>query len=146
MSDKRIVEINGVKVEVDLRTAVRVDTLSVGSRVKVLAKEYGGWQTYPGVIIGFEPFKSLPTIVVCYLSTQYNKLNFCSYNAESKDIEIVAEIDQSAIEVEKAGVIASMNRQIEVKRRELTDIEQQKAFFLAKFGAYFTDAKKDNGQ
>ena len=40
MSDeqKRIVEIGGVKIEVDLRTAKRVDSYRVGDPVKVLTK------------------------------------------------------------------------------------------------------------
>ena len=36
MEEKRIVEIDGVKIEVDLRTAKRIDTFAVGDNVKVL--------------------------------------------------------------------------------------------------------------
>ena len=42
MEEKRIVEIDGVKIEVDLRTAKRIDTFRVGDNVKVLCKEYNG--------------------------------------------------------------------------------------------------------
>ena len=41
MSEKRIIEINGVKMEIDTRHAVRVDKLAVGTRVKVIRKKYG---------------------------------------------------------------------------------------------------------
>ena len=43
MEEKRIVEIDGVKIEVDLRTAKRIDTFAVGDNVKVLCKEYNNW-------------------------------------------------------------------------------------------------------
>ena len=39
MEEKRIVEIDGVKIEVDLRTAKRVDSYKVGDNVKILEKE-----------------------------------------------------------------------------------------------------------
>jgi hypothetical protein len=54
----RVVEINGIKVEVDLRTAKRVDSYSVGTPVKLLKQEYSDtYTTYTGVIIGFDEFK-----------------------------------------------------------------------------------------
>ena len=37
----KTIEINGVKLEIDLRTAKRVDTFKIGDNVKVLKKEYG---------------------------------------------------------------------------------------------------------
>ena len=40
MSELTTVEINGVKMDVDLRTAKRVDTMKVGTRVKVLTRSY----------------------------------------------------------------------------------------------------------
>lgn len=36
---KRIIEIDGVKIEVDLRTAKRIDTYRVGDNVKILNKD-----------------------------------------------------------------------------------------------------------
>lgn len=42
MEERRIVEINGVKIEVDMRTAKRVDSFRVGDNVKVLDKDYNG--------------------------------------------------------------------------------------------------------
>ena len=35
MEEKRIIDINGMKMEVDLRTAKRIDTFKVGDNVKV---------------------------------------------------------------------------------------------------------------
>ena len=60
-----VIEINGVKLEVDLRSARRIDTLRVGDRVKLLEKtSYGGPIVHHGVVAGFDPFPSQPTIIV----------------------------------------------------------------------------------
>ena len=69
--NKTVIEVNGVKLEVDLRQAVRIDTLGVGDRVKVMVKIYSDYKVYAGVVVGFEPFKELPTIIIAYLDTQY---------------------------------------------------------------------------
>ena len=65
MEGKRIVEIDGVKIEADFRTAKRIDTFAVGDNVKVLCKEYDGqYKVKPGIITDFANFKEKPTIVV----------------------------------------------------------------------------------
>ena len=40
MEEKRIIEVNGIKMEVDLRNAKRIDQFKVGDSVKVLVKSY----------------------------------------------------------------------------------------------------------
>jgi hypothetical protein len=53
MNETRIVEINGVKLELDMRQAKlqSIDTFKVGDSVKVLIKEYGdSYKTHAGVI------------------------------------------------------------------------------------------------
>ena len=62
MEEKRIIEIDGVKIEVDMRTAKRIDTFKVGDNVKVLCKSGDDFKVRPGVIIDFCNFKEKPTI------------------------------------------------------------------------------------
>lgn len=65
-NQKTIVEINGIKLEVDLRTAKRVEEYKVGDMVKVLKKEYGdSYKSYAGMIVGFDAFVALPTNPLC---------------------------------------------------------------------------------
>ena len=140
---KTVIEVNGVKLEVDLRTARRIDTLAIGSRVKCLLKQYGGGMaTFPGVVVGFEPFPTLPTIVVAYLDTGYASkgMVFKSFNAETKDFEVVADLDNNALEVDKANVLANFDRDIDKRQREIDEMKAHRAFFLAKFGSYFAAA------
>ena len=138
-AEKTVIEINGVKLEVDLRYARRVDTLRIGDRVKCLAKSYSAWHTFAGIVVGFEPFPTLPTIVVAYLDTNYNSgtLKFASINAETKEFEIVPDLDANALAVDKAHILNQFDREAAKKKQELEDIEAKRSFFLAHFGLYF---------
>ena len=75
----RIVEIGGIKVEVDLRNCKVIENYKVGDQVKVLKKKYSdSYETFPGVIIGFDDFQNLPSILIACLKADYSgqKLNF----------------------------------------------------------------------
>ena len=141
MSEQTVmVEINGVKMEIDTRRARRIETLRVGSRVKVLVKQYGdSFKVHPGVIVGFDEFKELPTITVCYLDIDYTNaaLKFLAYNAKSKDIEIVASNDADDLDLSKSDVLAKIDKEIAKKKLEQEELQQHRAFFLSRFAAYF---------
>ena len=57
------IEIRGQKLELDTRVAVRADVIKVGSRVKLLKKDYSGHKVLHGIIIGFVLAFSLFAIV-----------------------------------------------------------------------------------
>lgn len=142
MSDKHVIEINGVKMEVDLRHAKRIDMIRVGDRVKVLTKHYGNeYKIHAGTIIGFEPFKDLPTIIVAFLEIDYNgaAVKFLYFNSASKDVDIVAAVDDDALDVNKAGVLDQMDRAIQKKEDEVADLRLKREFFLANFRAYWPE-------
>lgn len=140
MSEMTIVEINGVKMEVDLRHAKIVhENLRVGTKVKVLAKnDYSGPSVYAGVIVGFEPFPSLPTIIVAYIDTSYTGgLKFAHINSKSADKwELVPSIDDE-LPLAKGDVLAQFDRQIEQKEGELRELQSKRDFFLRHFNTYF---------
>lgn len=136
---KRVIEINGVKLEVDMRYAKRVDEMRVGSKVKVLNKEYSGYKVYAGVIMGFEEFQNLPTIIVAYLDCGWSSadIKFVHYNAESKDVEICAAVTDEA-DLNKQDAMSSFDREIVKKERELADLREEREYFDKKFGIYWT--------
>lgn len=139
MSDKTIIEVNGVKLEVDLRTAVRIDTLKVGSKVKVLVKEYSDHKVYPGVVVGFEPFRALPTIIVAYVKSSWNDsdIQFIYYNAGTKDTEIVCSVDDVLIDHNE--VYKSFDIKKAKLERELAELTEKRDYFTRQFGVYFSD-------
>lgn len=142
---KTVIEINGVKMEIDLRHAKRIDHLRVGDRVKILRKEagYSNFEVHHGMIIGFDEFKERPTIVCAYMDTGYNGgLKFLYYNSETKDCEVIASNDPDMLGIKKDHIIRTMDREIEKKNQELQEIEAKKAFFLAHFQAYWAPMEK----
>ena len=134
-----VVEVNGVKLEVDLRTARRIDTLRIGSRVKVLQKQYSSYAVLPGIVVGFEPFKEQPSIVVCCLNISYNeaKLEFITFNSASKEVEIVAALDNDILQVNQHEVNTKIEREIAAKEREIEEARRRQKYFNENFAAYF---------
>ena len=110
MSEKRIVEIDGVKIEVDLRTAKRIDTFSVGDNVKVLCKKYNDdYEVKPGIITDFANFKEKPTIVVAVFNegswSNSPSIDFIYiYECMEKKYEIVF-ADDEELRLTKDGVV-----------------------------------------
>lgn len=142
MEGKRIIEINGVKLELDLRTAElqQIDSFKVGDNVKVLVKEnsYSEQEIKPGVIVGFDNFKSLPTIIVAWLSVDYSKaeIKYAYINAKS-EVEIVA-ASPGDVPFERERVMDLLDRDIAAKEIALSDARSKKEVFLKQFGRLFT--------
>ena len=139
MSEKTIIEVNGVKLEVDMRYAKRVEELRVGDKVKILTKTYSDWEVNPGVIVGFEPFKNRPTIIAAYADSRWStdvKIKFVHYNTSSKDIEIVR-ADDDDLDFDREQILANFDRTIETKRREIAEIEEHKRYFVTNFKQYW---------
>lgn len=146
MTETRIVEIGGVKMELDMRQAKvqSIDTFKVGDNVKVLIKDYGdSYKTHAGVIAGFDNFKALPTIVVVYLEIGYNdaKLKTAYINAKTEGTELVAAA-QNDIPLERDTVIDLMDRDIASKEIALRESQRNKTMFLQMFNRYFADHAK----
>ena len=137
--NKRIVEINGIKVEVDLRTAKRVDEFRVGDPVKVLVKKYSeNYESHIGVIVGFDEFKKLPTLTVAYVEKSYNdvKLIFKGVNSKSEDIEI-APLQPYDATFDLSKALATFDNDIYTKEQELEEIKRKKEWFVDNYGTYF---------
>ena len=128
---KKIIEINGVKMEIDLRHAKQVyDELKIGSKVKVLCKEYSDHKVYYGVIVGFENFPSLPTIEVCYLKTEYGEpeLKFASINSKtSEKFEIVPALDWSPL-AKKDKILGYFDDEIRKIEERITILKNKKEY------------------
>ena len=137
--NKRIVEIDGVKIEVDLRNAKRVDTFRIGDNVKILDKDYNGYKVKPGIIVDFAEFSELPTIVIAVFEegswSSSPSISFIHYNANTavdKKIEVILSTDDE-IKVSKDGVVEKFEREIQKKKNEYTDLQNQLDYFKKHF-------------
>lgn len=134
---KRIIEIDGVKVEVDLRTAKRVESFKVGDNIKILDKEYDTYKVKPGIIVDFAEFQELPTIVIAVFEegswSSVPNISFIYYNKNtSKKVEIVS-CSEDEIKVSKEGVIERFEREIQKKKNEYEDLKNKLEYFKTHF-------------
>lgn len=145
-TNKRVIEINGIKMEVDLRHAKRIDEFRVGSRVKLLKRNYGDtFSVHMGVIASFDEFVQRPSIVVAYIddsSITTAALKFATINKDTKEFEI-APAYESDLEFSKADILAQMDRAIEVEKVKLYDLEERRRYFLANFGKFFNSEQEN---
>ena len=137
--NKRIIEVNGIKMEIDLRTAKRIDNFKVGDAVKILKERYSDdYQSHLGVIVGFDNFEKHPTIVVAYIEMDYNeaKIKFAYINSVSKECEICP-VNEWDVPFSKQDVLDKINREIEKKQQEIMDLVSKRDYFNNMFGKYF---------
>ena len=137
MDEKRIVEIDGVKVEVDLRTAKRVDTYKVGDNVKILDKQYSDYKVKPGIIVDFAEFQKLPTMVIAVFNegswSSSPSIEFIYYNAKTADKTEIVPATEDELRLTKDGVIEKFEREIQKKKNEYTDLQNQLKYFKKHF-------------
>ena len=136
MENKRIIEINGIKLEVDMSTAKRIDEFKVGDNIKVLkdAKD-----VMAGVIVDFVNFKELPTIQIAVFKQDYwgTQIEFINYNSQTEGIEIMP-CSEHELRLEKCRVIDKFNLEIEKKQSEVDELIQKRDWFVERFAKYFT--------
>ena len=134
--NKRIIEINGIKLEVDLRTARRIDEFKVGDSVRVLDKRNGKNEMRPGVITDFASFRELPTIIVAvYKAPDYwtkPSIEFIHFNSDTTDVEIVG-VSAEEIIVSHDTIVQKFDDEIAQKRSELNDLVIKRDTFVKYF-------------
>lgn len=137
----REIEINGIKVEVDLRTCKRIDTFKIGDNVKVLKKQYGEeYKVYSGVIVDFVNFKERPALVVACFDNSYSGVNikFETITKDSKDIEIAPCLPHE-MKLNKDRVVDKFDIEIAAKEREADELRQKKQYFIDNFEKFFEE-------
>lgn len=140
-SEKRIVEINGVKMEVDLSTCRRIDEFRVGDAVKILHKgnDYRSDTIFVGTIVEFVNFKELPTIKIAVFKQDYHgsaEIEFIYYNKNTREYEIIPAM-KSDLTLEKSAVVDKFNNKIEEKKNEIAELAAKRDWFIAHYGKYF---------
>jgi len=143
---KRIIEINGVKMEVDLRNATEIVNYKVGDQVKVLTKTYSGYESHIGTIIAFDDYKETPTIVIAYLdaSSTSASIKFVHYNKGVEDVELT-KLNDWDLPVTKNEIVTAFQKEEEQLKRDLKDLENKRTIFEKLFGKYFETVEKGEG-
>ena len=129
----RIVDVAGVKMEVDMRHAIKVEHYKVGTLVRILKKSssYGeDYKVYGGVIVGFDQFEKMPSILIAYLSSSYStaEIEFLSFNSKTKDVEMCP-ADENFIPFQKGTIIEILDNKILEAEQQLLDAKAKKEYF-----------------
>lgn len=141
--NKRVVKINGMKLEIDLRYAKRIDTFKVGDNVKILKKadresSYGDKEDkiYPGMIVDFANFQDLPTLVIAYFEegswSSAPTIQFLYFNEHTTGWDLVW-CDENELKVSEHSILQKFDREIEKKQKELDDLVGKKEYFITHF-------------
>lgn len=139
--ENQFIEINGIKMEVDARTATirKIDSFKIGDPVKLLLKTYNGFDVKYAVIIGFDEFKTRPTITLAYL--EHVELKYAQiYKGCENEITPVQSHD---LVMEKTWIIDRMKDQIVRKEQELAETKSKLEHFQKFFGKYFENGIPD---
>lgn len=132
---RTLVEINGVKMEVDLRTARVVENYRVGDPVKLLRKRYSDYEVLPAVIVGFVQFQALPTIEL--LSIDRNgEVEFHAFNEKTTEKEI-APFNKYELTFSRESVVEKLQTVVNVKEEELRVARAKMLAFTTTFGKVF---------
>ena len=124
--------------------ATRIENFRIGSFVKVLVKKYSdSMYVYPGVVVGFEPFKALPTIIILYIEKDYSKskLHFLSYNEQEEKHEVVL-ADPSNLSFDYDSALSLFDNEIIEKGVELQQLKNKKEVFVKEFQHYIENIKE----
>lgn len=129
------IEVNKMSFEVQTQAVVR-STIKIGDKLRILKKSsYSDPVVCDGIVIGFEPFKTLPSIVIAYIEDKYTDadLKFLVWNDSTKDVEITAAIpgpfDKNLQHYEK-----KIEAKIAKLEQEQIDLRTKLDFMRSKFG------------
>jgi hypothetical protein len=99
--------------------------------------------SYPGIIVGFDNFEKLPTIIISYLETGYQTadVKFLYFNSDTKDTEICA-MNENDVPFNSVDVEKLMSNTIVMKQKELTELRNKRDYFINNFNRYFGEINK----
>lgn len=114
--------------------------LRVGSKVRVLKKEYGdNYKVYPGIVVGFDLFEKLPSAVVMYADVSYAgaEIKWVTFNEATKDIELAAAQyeDKDLPTIEEA--LEVFKRQEQELQKKIDELREKRDFFKRKWGTAY---------
>ena len=134
------VEVQGKKFMVDMAGAKVIDQFKVGDPIKVLVKKYNDeFDAYYGMVIGFDNFENLPTIVIAYFEAKYGgegELKIVHLNDQAKGIEICHTTPAEAA-LNPQAVLDKINSTISDHRNKIRELRNKKEFFLNGFAKVF---------
>lgn len=129
--------VGAITVAASREAAIRAEVLKVGDPVRVLVKaSYGDPKVHTGVIVGFEPFKESPTVIVAYIESEWNKaeLKILAYGPKTEGVEILAAPEGVNIMIERSRVLEYFDAEEKKKLAEIDELKAKRSYFEKYFG------------
>lgn len=135
--------VGAVTIAATRNETIRAEVLKVGDAVRVLINpSYGDMKVHTGVIVGFEPFASKPTIIVAYIEAEYSKAEMKMLyfgGDETKNAEILAAPEGYQIEVERQRVLDWFDSEQRKAEAQIDEIKAKRAYFIRYFGSVMSE-------
>lgn len=123
--------------------AIRAEVLRVGDAVRLLEKpgSFGEAKVHTGVIVGFEPFKDMPTVQIAYIEHSYSKaeLKLLAYTEGNEKYDVVAAPKDFLLEVERDRVLEYFDAETRKLQGEIDTLRRKRAYFEQHFGKLFAE-------
>jgi hypothetical protein len=132
------VTIKGLVYEVPVKPIIKQESLRVGDYVKLLMKKsYGeGYESFVGMVLNFEPFENLPTVVIAYLEDDFTgtDMRFLYLNKKSKEKVEIIKIPPYEVKFKRPDAIERMEKKIIKLQEEIAEMESKIILFKKYFG------------
>jgi bifunctional DNA-binding transcriptional regulator/antitoxin component of YhaV-PrlF toxin-antitoxin module len=137
---KKIIELNGSKVEIDFESAKKIETYKIGDSVKVIVKKYGNnYSLCPGVITGFvsdgNDFNAIEVLLMKFDSYAQSGSMEVIFITDKPDGEyILAPLTTADTFVKYDTAIDLIERDIQKKVFELEQAKSRLKFIVEYYG------------
>jgi hypothetical protein len=94
---------------------------------------------FHGVVIGFEPFKESPVVIIAYIEGSYSSapaIKFLYFNSKSQE-QIIISDENDKESLDASNITSQIDREVAKKRQEIQDLEDRKTYFLRNFQSYW---------
>lgn len=146
MNDQSKIEqfaIGSLMIAASRDAAIRSEVLKVGDAVRLLEKggQYSEAKVHTGVIVGFEPFKDMPTVQIAYIEHSYAKaeLKLIAYADGNDKFDVVAAPKDFLLEVERDRVLEFFDSETRKLQGDIDTLRRKRAYFEQHFGKLFAE-------
>lgn len=142
--------VGSVAIAASRDAMMRAEVLKVGDAVRVFVKEKYSTTSavHTGVVVGFEPFKERPTIIIAYVKVDYAsaKMEMLYFTGQEEGIEVLAAAPDTNIEIERSRVLDFFDQEETKALAKVAEVRAQRCYFEKYFGSVMPKAIEAPGQ
>lgn len=116
------------------------DPLKIGDRVQVKTKDNSysrNVSSYPGIIVGFLPFKSRPSVMIAYSRSDYSgsRVAFLEFNRDTTDYEVIRAPVEWNPRVSREKFLKDVDAEITRLELQVADLREKRDYFVVNMSA-----------